>query len=726
MPNSSQERNQDRTSTRRYWLVALALWLTVTAVSVAALWHTHESSLEHQLRMTDLISLALTDEMDRGLRGVQDGLNELRSELREDKTLLLTGTGIERLLNRCARIMPLARKVWLIAPDGRLLSASDSTPPPDLRSFRPSPGGISDKAAAVSRPFTDPATRESLVALAVRLDGPTDTARGWLVAGIPAAALFGTFSVASPGKDARMAVFRDDGVRLVGVIDETVTIDEATMAGILADRPSADKPGIVVRQFADGSERLVSLHSLPQYGLKLVLTRDMRVALLPWRNAALAALAGVALLLAVLVVAVRRIVSADTQYAEAHRVLQIQRQRANKFEALTTMASGIAHDVNNVLAAILGFGEMAQDAAVPGGSQARHIDKVMQAALRGKALLERILTFSRSGAHHVTVFELEPIVEEVFSLLESSPRPGMTLERRFEVPGAKLRGDPTQAFEAVMNLCTNAVQAMPDGGILGVRIGRLQTEAPLVLSHSLLPAGTHISLTVSDQGVGVAADAMEHLFEPFYTTRRDHAGTGLGLAVVHGVVGEFGGAIDVQSTPGTGSRFTVYFPECTDAPAPQESLPEVTRVAGGRRLMVVDDEPALVMLVEEILEGLGHEPVGYCDPVAALAALRENPTQFAAVITDEIMPKLCGTRFTAALRASAPDLPVLLISGCGGAFLASRAHAVGVTRVLSKPLQRAELERALAELLPESKPEPGSPGTLPLQQPLLANPLSAN
>lgn len=722
MLSSSQERNQDPTSTRRYWLVALALWLTVAAVSGAALWHTHESSLEHQLRMTDLISLALTDEMDRGLRGVQDGLNELRGELREDNSLLLTGSGIQRLLNRCARIMPLARKVWLTDRDGRLLSASDSTPPPDVRSFRPALESISDRTAAMSRPFTDPATRESLVALAVRLDGPTE---GWIVAGIPATALFGTFSVASPGKDARMAVFRDDGVRLVGMIDETVTIDESTMAGILAGRPSAERPGIVVRQFADGSERLVSLHSLPQYGLKLVLTRDMRVALTPWRGAALAALAGIALLLAVLVIAVRRVARADAQYAEAHRVLQIQRQRANKFEALTTMASGIAHDVNNVLAAILGFGEMAQDAVTPDSRQARHIDKVLQAALRGKALLERILTFSRSGAHHVTVFELEPIIEEVFSLLESSPHAGVTLERRFEVPGARLRGDPTQAFEAVLNLCTNAVQAMPDGGTLGVAIKRLHTDAPRAVSHGLLSAGAHIALTVSDQGVGIDADAMEHLFEPFFTTRDERSGTGLGLAVVHGVVGEFCGAIDVRSAPGRGSQFTIYFPECCEALVPQSPLPEVVPAGGGRRLMVVDDEPALVMLAEEILGGLGYEPVGYSDPVAALAALRENPTQFAAVITDEIMPKLCGTRFTEALRASAPDLPVLLISGCGGAFLASRAHAVGVTRVLSKPLQRAELERALAELLPESLaeslPEPEDAGTPPITAPLSAS-----
>lgn len=718
MLESSQDTNQNRSPTRRYWLVALVLWLTVAAVSGLALWHTHESTLEHQLRVTDLISLALTDEMDRGLRGVQEGLQALRAELREGDHLLPPSADLGRLLGRSARMMPLARTVWLTDRDGRLLAASDSAPPPDLdRSFLPPLKQISGNASAVSRPFTAPATRESLVALAIRLDDPAGAARGWIVAGVPTTALFGTFSVASPGKDARMAVFRDDGVRIAGMIDETVTIDEQTMAAILAQRPTSRTPSIAVRQFPDGSERLVSLHSLPRYGLKLVLTRDMGVALKPWHDVALAVMAGIALLLAGMAVAVRRIVRADAQHAETHRVLQIQRQRANKFEALTTMASGIAHDVNNVLAAILGFGEMAQDGAAPGSSHARHIDKVMQAALRGKALVERILTFSRSGAHHVTVFELEPIVEEVFSLLESSPHAGVTLERSFGVPGAKLRGDPTQAFEAVLNLCTNAVQAMPDGGTLAVAIRRVRCGAPRAVSHGLLAAGTHIALTVSDQGVGIDADAMEHLFEPFFTTRDARSGTGLGLAVVHGVVGEFGGAIDVSSAPGQGARFTIYFPECTEALIPQTPAPEVVGATGGRRLMVVDDEPALVMLAEEILGGLGYEPVGYSDPVVALAALREDPTQFAAVITDEIMPKLCGTRFTEALRASAPDLPVLLISGCGGAFLASRARAVGVTRVLSKPLQRAELERALTELFPESRSgasEPESPDAAPL------------
>jgi CheY-like chemotaxis protein/two-component sensor histidine kinase len=363
------------------------------------------------------------------------------------------------------------------------------------------------------------------------------------------------------------------------------------------------------------------------------------------------------------------------------------------------LAGGVAHDFNNVLAGVVGYGEMAQDAAPPGSDQARHLEKAMQAALRGKALVERILAFSRGGARSSTIFELEPVVEEVHSLLATSLRPGIVLERILEAPGALLRGDPTQAFEAIMNLCTNAIQAMPAGGMASVRLERMHVNAPRVLSHSELAAGDYLVLTVADEGNGITPQVMEHLFEPFFTTRSAQSGTGLGLAVVHGVVAEFGGSIDVQSTPGHGARFTLYLPECKDAPGSPAPMTQATRRGAGQALVVVDDDPALVALAGEMLKGLGYAPVGYTDPVAALAAIREAPHRFAAVITDEAMPGMSGTELTMALRQQAPRLPVLLISGYGGALLASRADAAGVTRVLTKPLRRDELAQALADLL---------------------------
>jgi CheY-like chemotaxis protein len=323
----------------------------------------------------------------------------------------------------------------------------------------------------------------------------------------------------------------------------------------------------------------------------------------------------------------------------------------------------------------------------------------MQAALRGRALVERILAFSRGGARTSTVFELEPVVQEVLSLLTASLRPGVVLERELEAKGAQLRGDPTQVFEAVMNLCTNAMQAMPEGGMVSVRLERLRVAIPRVLSHSELANGDYLALTVADQGGGITPQVMDRLFEPFFTTRSAQSGTGLGLAVVHGVVAEFGGAIDVQSTPGHGARFTLYLPECTDAKGVPAPVPQRTLTGTGQRLLVVDDDPMLVALAEEMLKGLGYTPTGYSDPLAALAELRANPQRYAAVITDEIMPGMSGTALTAALRQQLPELPVLLISGYGGALLASRGTAAGVTRVLAKPLKRAEVAQALADLL---------------------------
>jgi CheY-like chemotaxis protein len=192
---------------------------------------------------------------------------------------------------------------------------------------------------------------------------------------------------------------------------------------------------------------------------------------------------------------------------------------------------------------------------------------------------------------------------------------------------------------------------------------------------------------------------MDHLFVPFFTTRGSQAGTGLGLAVVHGVVAESRGAIDVHSSPGRGASFTLYFPECTDAPDAPASVSKIAPSGAGQTLLIVDDEPILVTLAEEMLTGLGYRPVGYTDPGAALQALRQDPQRYAAVITDEVMPGISGTQLTEALKAFAPKVPVLLVSGYGGAMLASRAATAGVARLLAKPLRRAELACALAEVL---------------------------
>jgi signal transduction histidine kinase len=753
----------------RPWWIALGLWLALAAMAALALWHLRSEALDGQTRELALLSLALTDELDRGLQGAEEGLRALRAEL-ADGQLPTRGAEAARALRIRADLMPLVETLWLLDAGGQVMAASEGAAAPPLASFwpaleRPGPtapgaasttptsapaaamsraaGGASsgalpgpkggptsgptsssttEPAPSVSRPFAGPAGTQSLVALALPFvdlsggpsastsasssvsspaspsagpsaDAPSRPA-GWIVAALPARLLLGAFSTALPAADAKMAVFRADGALLAAANLDPPRLDEASLARRLEARPNLE-----VRRLRDGSEHLVGLHGIGRYGIKVMVTRQLGAVLAAWRGAAELAAAAGALLLAVLAVSVHYVQRADRRRSQAQRALQAQRSRASKLESLGTLAGGVAHDFNNVLAGIVGFGEMAQDAAAPGSAQARHLDKVLQAALRGKALVDRILAFSRGGAHASTVFELEPVVEEVLNLLAASLRPGVVLERALDAGGARLRGDPTQAFEAIMNLCTNAMQAMPRGGMLSVQLERVRTIDARVLSHSRLAAGDHVALSVADQGEGITAAVMERLFEPFFTTRGAQSGTGLGLAVVHGVVAEFGGALDVQSAPGQGARFTLYFPECTDAAAPALAPAGGTPGGAGQALLVVDDETDLVALAEEMLTGLGYRPVGYADPTAALQALLDEPQRFAAVITDEVMPRLSGTQLTRALRERLPQLPVLLVSGYGGALLARRAAAAGVTRVLAKPLRRAELSRVLAEVL---------------------------
>ena len=683
---------------RNPWLIALALWLLMAAAAAAGLWHLRRDAVDSQSRELGLLSLALTDEIDRGLRGVEEGLKALRTECQEGR-LPLAGPAAKTALHSRADLMPLVGILWVVDRAGRVVAASDALPPPALSSFAPALDPLQTQVAAVSRPFADPGHQDTLVALAMPFEGPPTQGQaaasgGWILAAVPASTLLGAFGAALPAADARMAVLRSDGVRLAGANVSAPSADEAGLAQRLAQRPS-----IEVREFKDGSLNLVGLHSVARNGIKVAVSRDLSVVLSAWRQAAAVAAAALLGLLLIGAAAVHFVSLANRRHRQAQEALQAQLSRASKLESLGTLAGGVAHDFNNVLAGIVGYGEMAQDGAEPGSDQARHIDKVLRAALRGKSLVERILAFSRGGARTSTVFELTPVVEDVLGLLAGALRPGIVLERALDAPGGRLKGDPTQAFEAVMNLCTNALQAMPGGGMLSVQLRRERVLADRVLSHSGLKPGDYLVLSVTDQGSGITPAVMDHLFEPFFTTRGAESGTGLGLAVVHGVVTEIGGAIDVQSRPGAGARFSLYVPECQEALAAADTIEQPRLQGHGQRLLVVDDEPELVGLTMELLTGLGYVPEGYTDAEVALAALRHRPRDFAGVVTDEVMPGLNGTQLTQALRTFEPRLPVLLVSGFGGALLAHRAREAGVSRVLSKPLQRADLAAALADLL---------------------------
>jgi CheY-like chemotaxis protein len=250
-----------------------------------------------------------------------------------------------------------------------------------------------------------------------------------------------------------------------------------------------------------------------------------------------------------------------------------------------------------------------------------------------------------------------------------------------------------------MNLFTNAIQAMQHGGVLRVVLECLELSERLSLARGALAPGAHVRLVVSDTGTGIPPAVLERMFDPFFTTKGVGEGTGLGLSLVHGIVTDLGGAIDVTTRAGAGTSFEIWLPTAGETSKPAaEAAHELPR-GSGQTVMIVDDERALVALVEETLAELGYEPVGFDSSAAALAAFRAAPERFDLIITDEAMPDLIGTELARHLRQSRPDVPIILVSGYGGTQLAKAAALIGVNELLRKPLERRELAEAVARVL---------------------------
>jgi PAS domain S-box-containing protein len=379
--------------------------------------------------------------------------------------------------------------------------------------------------------------------------------------------------------------------------------------------------------------------------------------------------------------------------------LEIQLRQSQKMEAMGTLAGGIAHDFNNILGAILGYGELARNSAPDGSVVHRYLDNVMHAGGRAKALVERILAFSRSGVGERGPINVQAVIEETLELLAASLAPAVRLNRRLEAGAAAIVGDATQLHQVAMNLCTNALQAMEHGGVLEVALERAGVAQARALSHGNLEPGAYVRLTVSDTGSGIPSDVLDRMFDPFFTTKGVGQGTGLGLSLVHGIVADLGGAIDVRTTVGGGTTFAIWLPIAGEAPVPcAETAAQLPR-GDGQTVMIVDDERPLVALAEETLAELGYEPIGFSSSVQALQAFREAPQRFDVVLTDETMPELIGTELARELRRLRPDLDVVLMSGYSGAQLLERARTVGVREVLRKPLQNRDLAECLGRIV---------------------------
>jgi signal transduction histidine kinase/CheY-like chemotaxis protein len=381
------------------------------------------------------------------------------------------------------------------------------------------------------------------------------------------------------------------------------------------------------------------------------------------------------------------------------KLLEAQLRQAQKMEAIGTLASGIAHDFNNILAAILGYSELTLDEVPPASPARQHLQRVIAAGVRAKELVQQILLFSRQTEQARQPLQLSPLVTEALALLRAALPATIELRQALADHVGTVMADPTQIHQVLLNLCTNAAQAMRDtGGVLTVGLDTCERVADMPAGAPHLAPGPYVRLTVRDTGPGMTPAILERIFEPFFTTKDVGEGTGLGLAVVHGIISNHGGAIRVDSAPGYGTTFTVYLPRSDQGTAPDVSSEEAVST-GHECLLFVDDEDMLARLGQTALERLGYEVVVCTSAVEALDTFRVAPERFALVITDHTMPYMTGIDLTHALRRIRPTLPIILCTGSSDLITAEKARTLGIDAFCMKPLLIRDLGRLVRQVL---------------------------
>jgi PAS domain S-box-containing protein len=397
----------------------------------------------------------------------------------------------------------------------------------------------------------------------------------------------------------------------------------------------------------------------------------------------------------------------------AYTHLEEQLRQAQKLEAIGTLAGGIAHDFNNILAAILGFTELAIYDVPQVSATWHNLQQVLTAGKRAKDLVQQILAFSRKTLTARTPITLHMLVTEALVLLRASLPSTIPIRTHLAEDAGAVLADATQLHQVLLNLCANAAYAMRmTGGVLEVQLEAVEVEAPLAVIQATLQPGSYVRLMVRDTGQGMAPDVVERIFEPYFTTKPPGEGSGIGLAVVHGIITHHEGGIAVTSAPGHGTTVTVYLPRLAEAEAAPDRPPQAEELlpGGTERLLFVDDEPAMAALGHEVLTRLGYQVVVCRSSQEALDTFRATSPPFDLVITDQTMPELTGDALAQALRQLRPDLPVVLCTGFSHTLEADRARASGVNALVMKPWDVQNLAQTIRRVLDQRVSERCAPG----------------
>ncbi|HVO67642.1 MAG TPA: PAS domain S-box protein [Syntrophales bacterium] len=384
---------------------------------------------------------------------------------------------------------------------------------------------------------------------------------------------------------------------------------------------------------------------------------------------------------------------------EEKKKLMSQLIQAQKMEAIGTLAGGIAHDFNNILGALIGYTELAiKDSEEE--KRRHHLAQVLRVCDRAKNLVKQILSFSRQKEHELKPIDIGIIVKEAIKLLRSSLPTTIEIRQRIATGPTMVLADPTWIHQILMNLCTNAAHAMREkGGLLTIRLVNEKISLDSVFISPLLQPGPYALLTISDTGHGIDLSIMDRIFDPFFTTKDEGEGTGLGLAVVYGIVNNLGGTITVQSEPGKGSVFNVYLPLLEtgipiDTYTISQNLP-----TGTERLLLVDDEESLMEIVKEMLQHLSYDVVAVSSSPEALKIFLDEPDRFDMVITDMTMPKMTGVELAKKLMEVRPNMPIILCTGFSDRISEGEAKKLGIREYLMKPISMEDMALVVRGLL---------------------------
>ncbi len=397
----------------------------------------------------------------------------------------------------------------------------------------------------------------------------------------------------------------------------------------------------------------------------------------------------------------------ERKQAEAEqKKLQVQLQQAQKMEAIGTLAGGIAHDFNNILGAILGYAEMVQEDSPAGSMMRKDIDQVVKASHRAKDLVKQILNFSRQAATEQIPLHPALIIKEVVKMLRSSLPSTIDLQQDVDPDVGLILADPTQIHQVLMNLCTNAFHSMEEtGGILTISLKKTTLSKIDLASEPQVRPGDFVQLSVSDTGSGIALDIQGKMFDPFFTTKEVGKGTGMGLAIIHGIAKSYKGFVNYNSQPGEGTVFHVYLPIIQDS-----ALLEIEPVTfdlpqlGNERILFIDDEEILADVGKAMLERLGYRVTVRRNSIEALSTFQNQPDQFDLVITDQTMPGMTGSDLARRMLQIRPSVPIILCTGYSSVMSEEKACSLGIKGFAFKPLAKNDLAALIRKALDGEKP----------------------